>query len=467
MTQLVRVTFAFALLSGLALGLCAAQERVEDGNLVLEGIPEIPKQLTERLRQYQNTRSAYFAGWHPSGEGILIGTRFGETGQVHWVKSPGGARRQLTFFNEPVSGVAVSPNPDIHSFVFMRDVGGSENYQIFQFDLENSSSLMLTDGRSRNNGTAISNRGDRLAFSTNQRNGRDWDIHLTPVTGGEASTSILEKGGAWVAGDWSPDDSKILVARFVSAADIHPYILDLATKELTDLKPSDEPVAYGGAVWSKDGKGMYFSSDDGTEFMQLRYQDLETGEVEILTPDIPWDVGAIGLSPNGEWLVFTVNEDGIGKLHLWKAATREEVTLPELPIGQVFGVEFSPDSSKLALVLNTPQTPGDVFVLEIAGGKLVRWTYSEVGGLDSSKFVVPTLIHYPTFDEVDGKPREIPAFYYKPAGDGPFPVLVEIHGGPESQARPAFNAGNQALVTDFGIALLVPNVRGSTGYGKS
>lgn len=467
MPRLLRILSVFVLLSGLPLGLCAAQERVEDGNLVLEGIPEIPQQLTERLQQYQNTRSAFFAGWHPSGEGILIGTRFGETGQVHWVKSPGGARHQLTFFDEPVSGVAVSPNPDLHSFVFMRDVGGSENYQIFQFDLESSSVRMLTDGRSRNNGTAISNRGDRLAFSTNQRNGRDWDIHVTSVTGGQKSVVLLEKEGAWGAGDWSPDDSKLLVAKIVSANEVHPYILDIETKELTDLNPSEEPIAYGGGAWSKDGKGMYFTSDEGTEFLHLRYQDLETGEVEILTPDIPWDVEGLELSPNGEWLAFSVNEDGIGKLHLWKTATREEVALPELPIGQVFAAEFSPDSSRLALWFNTPQTPGDVYVLDIASGKLERWTYSEVGGLDSAKFVVPTLIHYETFDEVDGKPREIPAFYYKPPGDGPFPVLIEIHGGPEAQARPFFRAEHQLAVTEFGIALLLPNVRGSTGYGKS
>jgi len=178
-------------------------------------------------------------------------------------------------------------------------------------------------------------------------------------------------------------------------------------------------------------------------------------------------VGGFELSPNGEWLAFSVNEDGISKLHLWKTATREEVALPELPIGQVFGVEFSPDSGKLAMGIGSPQTPGDVYVLEIASGKLERWTYSEVGGLDSSKFIMPELIHYETFDKVNGKPRKIPAFYYKPAGDGPFPVLIDIHGGPEAQARPFFHSVRQLYLNEFGVAILTPNVRGSSGYGKS
>ena len=445
--------------------------RVERGNLVLEGIPEIPPEVRERLAQYQNTRDASLVGWHPSGEGILISTRFGETDQVHWVKSPGGARHQLTFFDEPVRAVDVSPDPALNGFVYGRDVGGSEFYQLYLFDMGGGTSRLLTDGESRHGSVSVSNRGDRVAFYTTRRNGRDWDVHVAGLKQ-ESSRAVLEQGGFWAVGDWSPDDSKLLVARYVSIAETYPHILDLASGELQAVQPPGEKVGYGSAAWSHDGRGVYFTSDEASQFRHLRYYDLESGDKEVLTADIPWDVSQVAASPDGAWLAFTVNEGGVGRLHLWRAATREPAPVPELPAGQVFGLEFSPDSKRLGLVLSTYQTSADVYVLDLASGKLERWTYSEVGGLDTTRFVAPELVEYETFDRVatdggDGERRKIPAFYYRPQGEGPWPVVVQIHGGPESQYRPSFNARIQYLVGELGIAVLAPNVRGSSGYGKS
>jgi dipeptidyl aminopeptidase/acylaminoacyl peptidase len=112
-------------------------------------------------------------------------------------------------------------------------------------------------------------------------------------------------------------------------------------------------------------------------------------------------------------------------------------------------------------------------VIELGSKQLQRWTQSEVGGLDTSKFVAPTLVRYPTFDQTDGDARNksrrtIPAFLYKPANArGKLPVIINIHGGPESQSTPAFSANTQFLTNELGVAVLVPNVRGSSGYGKS
>lgn len=161
-------------------GPAAAVERVERGNLVLEGIPEIPPALVARLEQYQNTRSAGLAGWLPGG-GMLIRTRFGDTSQIHRVDRPGGARTQLTFFSEPVGGGAPSPNPEVDRFLFTRDVGGSEFFQIYSFDLQSGASTLLTDGSSRNGAAVWSNDGKRFAFFTTRRNGRDYDIHVADI----------------------------------------------------------------------------------------------------------------------------------------------------------------------------------------------------------------------------------------------------------------------------------------------
>ena len=442
-------------------------ERVEKGNLVIEGIPEIPTKVTERQRLYRNTRSAQFQGWLPSGEGILISTRFGETSQIHQVRVPGGAREQVTFFDEPVRGATISPNAGINGFFFARDNGGSEFFQLFFYDLGTRRYRMVSDGKARNGSPAWSPDGKRFTYYSTARNGRDWDIYLGDITSEEAPRPILEKSGAWLAVSWSPDGTNIMVINLISAADIRGFLLNADSGELKPLVDTKETVAFGGASFSHDGKGVYFSSDQGSEFKRLRYLDLASGQMRILTDDIPWDVGNIDVSQDGRWLGFVANEDGISKLYVHDLKNDRYLTLPNLPVGQVGGLRFRPGHDELGFTVNSPRTPGDVYSVDLKTDRLMRWTNSEVGGLNTANFAVPELIHYETFDEVNGDKRTIPAFYYKPKGKGPFPVLISIHGGPEGQARPFFNAGSQYLIGDLGVALITPNVRGSSGYGKT
>ncbi|MCG8605067.1 prolyl oligopeptidase family serine peptidase [bacterium] len=440
--------------------------RVEKGNLVMEDIPEIPERIKDRMVQYQNVRSAFLQDWHPSGEGMLISTRFGETGQIHWVRTPGGARHQVTFFKEPVGGA--SANPEKPGFLFSKDVGGSEFYQLFYFNLITGQYQMLTDGESRNGAGNWSNDGTRFSFYTTKRNGRDWDIYVADVDQPTRAQPVLEKGGTWIAVDWSPDDSQLIAFNYISANESYPYILDLRSKELTQINPSEEKISYGGVAFSKDGKGIYLTSDQGSEFQRLQYYDLKTKKLSVLTADIPWDVDEFELSDDGKVLAFVANEDGISKLHLRNLLTGKEIGLPQIPVGQIYGLNFNRDNQRLGMVLNTPQTPGDVYTLDLGKKELVRWTYSEVGGLITDNFVTPDLVHYKTFDKVDGHARMIPAFYFKPQNTtGRLPVLISIHGGPEGQYRPYFSWSTQYYVNELGIAVLAPNVRGSAGYGKS
>lgn len=462
--------FAFVLSLSLMLGVGDVQaqvERVEKGNLVIEGVPEIPERIENRMQQYLSTRSAGLSDWLPTGDGMIVATRFGETSQLHLVEMPGGARQQITFFKEPVGGAAVCPDTKVNGFVFGKDVGGSEFYQLFFFDMASGNYQMVTDGKSRNGGTSWSNKGDKFAFFTTKRNGTDWDVHVMEADGLGSSKPVLEEGGTWFPGEWSPDDSKLMVIKYISANESQPHILDLATGELERLNPTDEKVAYGDVAFSRDGKGIYYSSDEDTEFQHLRYYDFKTKKSKILTKDIPWDVGSIAASDDGDHLAFTINEGGIDRLHILDTKSMKEIALPEIPIGLVSSLRFSPDGKSLGMTLNTPKTTGDVFELDLTKGEIVRWTYSEIGGLKSDSFVEPTLFEYPTFDKVDGKPRMIPCFYYKPKGEGPFPVLIYIHGGPEAQAQPYFSARMQYMINEMGIAFLEPNVRGSAGYGKS
>ena len=442
-------------------------ERKEIGNLVIENIPDIPQSIKDRMFQYQSTRSASFQDWLHNDKGMLISTRFGETAQIHLVEKSGGARKQITFFNEPVGGASICPDKSKNVFLFSKDIGGGEFYQIYSFDLNTGKFKMLTDGKSSNGGANWNNKGDKFSFFSTKRNGKDWDIYIYDLNNPDNPQMILSEGGSWTAVDWSPDDSKLLVRKSVSANESYYYIFDLTSKKLTQINPTDEIISYGSAVFSKDGKGIFYSSDQNNEFKKLRYYEISSGKEKVITEKIDWDVESIKLNKKGDLLAFTVNENGLSKLYLMETKDFKYQQVKSVPIGLIGGVSFNGNGDKIALTINTPSSPSDVFVLDVRSQSLERWTYSEVGGLNSENFITPELIFYETFDEIDGKPRMIPAFIYKPKTKGPHPVVIDIHGGPEGQARPSFNPVNQYYAVEMGIAVIEPNVRGSTGYGKT
>ncbi|MDZ7668491.1 MAG: S9 family peptidase [Gammaproteobacteria bacterium] len=434
------------------------------GNLEVRGVPDIAPELSARLQQYRNTRAARLQGW--LGDGVLIATRFGDTSQLHRVAQPLGMRRQLTFFREPVAEAVVAAQDNADGFVYLRDAGGSENYQLFHYDLASGTSSLRSDGRSRYTGVVWANGGERFAYTTTERNGRDWDIHLQTVTG--ETRTILEAGGTgWMVEDFAPDDTHLLVSRYVSINESKLYELSLTDGSLTPLIDEDRRAAIRQAAYAPDGERVFFTADLGAEFLRLHELDRRTGRIRVLTGDIAWDVEAFAVAPQGEHLAFTVNEGGYSRLYVWQMPTRTRVALPALPAGIISELMFHPDGDRLGFSLAQPTAPRDVYSVHLRERSLARWTRSETGGLDPDGFVTPELIAYPTFDTVNGAQRRIPAFVYRPAGPGPHPVYVTIHGGPESQYRPYFSAALQYYVKELGMAVVAPNVRGSAGYGKS
>jgi dipeptidyl aminopeptidase/acylaminoacyl peptidase len=441
--------------------------RIEVANRISENLPEIPPELIESLNRYQNTRGASFQGWLDDGS-LLIGTRFGDTAQVHRVERPLGAREQVTFYREPVRGVAVRPGGHGPGFLFSKDTGGDEFFQLHYFDLATRQALKLTEGRPgggkvRNEGAHWSGDGRRLAWSSTLRNGTDTDVWVRELDG--EPRLLLQEGGAWNAHDFSPDGGRLLVSRFVSIEETQPGEVELATGKLAMLPVAGGRAAVAGLQYAKDGRGIYYVSDEESEFLRLRRRDAATGAVTVVSADVPWNVTGFAQSRDGSRLAYVTNEDGISVLRVVRTADLAVLPLPPLPMGQVGGLEFSPDGGRLALGLNTATSPADVYVVDLAAGSVERWTRSEVGGLDTAAFVAPTLIRYESFDG-----RSIPAFYYRPAGvpaDRRLPVVVSIHGGPESQALPVFSPAFQYLLRELQVAVLVPNVRGSSGYGKT
>jgi dipeptidyl aminopeptidase/acylaminoacyl peptidase len=446
-----------------------AQEKREVGNLLMEGVPEISPQVIERMNQYQNVRGAFLSSWSPDGKGMLISTRFAETPQLHKVEFPGGDRRQITFFKEPINGGSFCPDQNRKGFMFTKDVGGNEFAQLYWFDLTTGQYTMVSDGgRSQNSLPLWSKKGDRFITVSTRRNGKDYDLYLCTMDNPKEAKPILQKEGSWGPLDWSPDEKKVLVGNYISANKSFIHILDIESGKLEQVNPSPEDIAYGNAMWSSDGKGIFLTSDQGTEFSTLRYYDLSTKTFTSITSSIPWDVDEIAINRSRNSIAFATNENGVYKLYILNTATKKYSAVADLPTGLIFGLEFNPDGTELGFVVNTPQSPNDVYSFNLVNNKLTRWTFSEVGGLDNASFSVPSLIEYETFDQVNGKPRKIPAFYYKPKNStGKVPVLISIHGGPEGQALPTFSSFVSFMTNDLGIAVIAPNVRGSTGYGKT
>lgn len=456
-----------------------AVERKVVGNRVSENVPEIPAELLERLNRYQNTRGASVAGWTAQGC-LLIGTRFAETTQAHRVCAPLGMREQLTFYPEPLRELVPAPvQARRDGFVFGKDKGGDEFSQLYWFDAASRDTGLLTDGkRSQNGGALFSRDGALLAYSSTARNGTDRDIWLRDTKAGQ-SRLLVQSGGTWNALDFSPDGARLLVMKYVSANESYPGVVDIASGKLEMFPVDGGKAAFGGFAFAPDGKGVYFVSDEPFEgrpsqFRTLRHHDPAGGRlVQLSTPD--WDVEDFALADDGRHLAYVRNEDGIFRLTVLALPSHRPVALPELPAGVIGGLHFSPDGRRLAFTLNTATSPSDAYVIDLDGARLTRWTRSEVGGLDTAKFATPALVRFPTFDQVDGgasdkSRRTIPAFYYKPsrpAAGGKYPVVIDIHGGPEGQALPVFDPYTQFLVEELGVAVLVPNVRGSSGYGKS
>ncbi len=450
------------------------RSEANSGNLVMEDIPEIPQSVVADLNRYQNVRSAGFQAWTQDGEGMFVTTRFGDVSQIHHVGHAGGARTQITFFEEPTGGV--SRQPQGSKMIFTMDAGGSEFSQIFLLDPSSSDdALMLTDGESRNGAVVWDRRGEWIAYQSTRRNGASNDVWMMNINNPETAGTVYESpdGTWWGPSDFSPDNQQLLILNYVGNADSRIHLLDLESGKMRMVAGNPEnPSSNFPLAFDREGNGFYYITDVNGDFQQLAWKSFEEGAAPVfVTADIPWNIEGGAVSEDRSRAAFTVNQSGFSKLYLLDMASRDYKPVDSIPTGLVGGMEFSPDGTKLGMALNTSQTPNDSFVLNLGEGALeygdlTRWTYSEVGGLDTATFVQPELISYPTFDSDSGGPESIPAWVYKPEGKGSFPVIIAIHGGPESQSRPSFSSTYQMWLQKLGAAVIRPNVRGSDGYGK-
>lgn len=457
---LSRVIVTF--LSSLALAASPLAQVPE--NLVAENIPPIPQDLRAQVQPYLESRAALFQDWHPSRREMIVITRFANTPQLHYVKMPAGARRQLTFFTEPVRGASFHPGSG-KFILFTQDFGGGEFFQFYRYDLADAKVTLLTDGKSRNAGPKWSKSGQWLAYTSTRRNGKDNDFYImNPAQPNSDRLLSQVSGGGWSIQDWSESDSQLLISEYISINESHLYLMDPQSGDRKPLSPkSTDKISYGQARFAKDPRIIYLTSDKDSEFQLLCKFDGQ--QLTPLTAQIPWDVTEFEVSPDGRLIAFLTNENGIGKLRLLQTHTGRELPLPAIPVGVLSELRWHSNNRDLAFNISSAQSPTDAFSIELPSNTVSRWTHSETGGLNPETFAEPQLAQFKSFDNL-----EISAFVYRPDSarfPGKRPVLISIHGGPESQARPIFQSRNNFFINELGFALVVPNVRGSAGYGKT
>jgi dipeptidyl aminopeptidase/acylaminoacyl peptidase len=454
------------LMAGAVAGLPAQTDTVRPPeSLVVDGIPPIPAALAETAGRYGNYRTAVLRDWNPEKRQMLIATRFGDTAQLHLVNMPGGARQQLTFFADSVAGGRFHPHGGDY-IVFMKDTGGGEWYQLYRYDIATRDITLLTDGKSRNLLGVWSSGGDQLAYMSTRRTGKDTDLWVMNPADPKSDRLLAKlEGGGWEPLDWSPDDKKILLQEGISINESYFWLVDTATGEKTALTPREtkEKIAYGNAQFSKDGKGIYLTTDKDSEFQWLEYMNLASKDTKVLTSGIPWDVSRFNLSNDGKMIAFVTNEDGVGKLHLLDTASGKERAVPKLPVGLIEDIQWHRNGRDLGLVLNSARAQADCYALDVANGKIKRWTMSE-SAVNTADFPEAELVRWKSFDG-----KMISGFLFRPPAtfSGKRSVLINIHGGPEGQSHPGFLGRLNYFLNEKGIAVISPNVRGSTGSGKT
>lgn len=483
-----------------------------------------PADSEDLLAAYSQVRSASFAGWAPAG--IYALTRIGAYPQLHQVAAPGADRRQKTFFKRRVDQWYANPVPAKALALVALDQGGDEDFSLRLLDLRTGRTAPTACPPGRVTAVVWNDSGTAFLYAHTPAGTDRWDIRMgrlgrlgagdPPL--GTRDSLLLSLPGTWIPMDWAPDGTRAVVQRYTSSTESELHLLSLgggatSGSEVTRLLPGDPPQQFDHACWVRlpetgsnlpeTGKtlGLAFTSDRDGAFQRLFL--LRDGESKpmALSPPSLFDVEWVATGGDRRTLIYSLNEQGMSALHAVKPgisplAPPAAARLPGLPKGIIDGALFHPSGREFGFTVNAAAFPGEAFTYRLDTRKARRWTESETAGLPQDAFREPELILYPTFDSVgtgkDRAARRIPAWLYAPppgtapaattpAGSNrratthpavatdhgtPRPVLIQIHGGPEQQARGGFDPLVQYLAGQMGVAVILPNVRGSSGYGK-
>ncbi len=466
-----------ALTMAFALGATHAIESIvaPPPSLLLSGAPPIDRALEQRVAAYMEFRGQRLMNWHPQRDELLILQRALRSSQVFRLSAPGRAPELLTELAEPV-GWAMHP-PRIADYIILSlDQGGNERYRLHRLDLASLALTPLTDPAMRI-GSAIwaskgesKDRGERLiytAIATGQRaESSTLSTEIRSVDPAHADSDQLIArlpGIGWSVQSIAPDKKSLVIGEYRGAVESYLWMLDVAsgTKKILTPRRNEQAAAYGSAEFLPTGRRILALTNRGAEFTRLVSIDPATRDESVLA-EHPWSIDGLALSDDGKRLAYRTNEDGTSVLHLMDLENARPIPVPALPRGIISRLVWRRDT--LAINISSARDPLAVYALDIEKGLLTRWSAAKLGAIDTDAFVVPDLVRWKSFDGLG-----ISGYLYLPPArfTGKRPVKMILHGGPESQSRPGFIGRLNYWVNEEGVALLFPNVRGSSGYGKT
>lgn len=445
---------------------------VPPASLALDGIPPIPAEVAAKTEPYTQFKPGTLLDWHPQRREILVRQRLGNADQLHRVKEVGAVPEPLTRGDDAASAGRYEPRAG-NWLLYARGTGGDEAYRIHRLDPASGETVAVSPEGRRASAPVWNRGGDRFLYTTVPLDRHDASrvarttVHLADSGTPDAARVLAElPGGGWYGFAFSRDDRRLAFIEYVSAEESHVWLMEVSTGKRRRLTPArkGEPVYYADPQFSPDGEGLFVISDSGSEFRHVAWIDLATGRERALAANLAFDVEDIAVSAAARRLAFVTNEAGSHVLRFLDTATRKETPRPALVSGVISGLRWRHDGSEIAFTHASARSPGDVFSYDLATHRVTRWTNGNSPGLDASAFPEPRVVRWKSFDG-----REITGLYYHPPSrfEGVRPVLVSVHGGPAAQARAGFIGRNNYFVNEMGIALIYPNVRGSSGFGKT
>jgi dipeptidyl aminopeptidase/acylaminoacyl peptidase len=431
----------------------------------VDGVPPIPMSIAAAVAPYGQFRQARLLGWHPTERRILISTAFGNVSQVHEVRGPGGARTQLTFFSDGVTGGA-SYEPRGRYVLLRKDTsGGGEAMQLFRYDLDSGRITLVTDGRSRHGVPVWSNRRGFIAFSSTRRNGKDRDLWIVNPLEAGSDRMVAAVDGTWEALDWSPDDQELLAQQLIAGSiETRLWRINVDSGQRTLVTPqTGSPARWSAAQFSADGRSVFALSDRDSEVTKVWRGDLTSGAWAPVTEE-GVGVEAFSASPVGTLLAVVADRGATSELQFVDGSTGKRRPVPSIPPGVIWNVAWHGSGDAVAVEFAGARTFRDVYAVDVKSGKLERWTASEMGGAREDALPDAELVEWKSFDG-----RMIPGILYRPAKrfTGPRPVMINVHGGPEARERPRALGRSNYFRNELGMAIIYPNIRGSIGYGKT
>ncbi len=449
-----------------------------NANLVVQGIPPVPASIADDVARYNDFRGHRFVDWHPTKREMLVSYRQAgaSTAQIFRLASPLAEPEALTDSDERIVDATYEPI-DGRYIVIARGRGGDEAAQLYRVDLTTRQTTQITEPDERHDLQRWLHRSsallylslplDRTASSGRRENIRQRLTLVDPLRPEQRRRLAELPGGGWEVGGVAWSDGQIALTRYLSATESQVWLLDMASRALKQVLPAagQRAATHLAQIWKKDDSGFFVLGDRSGEFRELMFYRLADARLVRISRSIPWDIESVSLDASGRLLAVRANVDARSELRFFDADTFDELPSPQVTDGSVVQSSFHPRLPLLAVTFVDSTSPSTIGVVDPATGALQRWTTPFApAGVDPAAFGPQQIVRWKSFDgrEISGLLNAPPARF-----TGRRPVLIAIHGGPESQARFGFLGRSQYFVEELGIAVLQPNVRGSAGYGKT